>query len=211
MIAAVAEEPPARIGSARPSTGSLCTETKSTEAVPQQGLLCDAPRMTRSSEELSALEDLRQLKYRYFRTLDLKRWDEFADTLAEDIVAEYGTHALREPLVFESRDALAGFMQKALGPAITSVHLAHHPEITVDGSTAEGSWAFEDTVIVPDARRLIRGAGYYRDSYRRDDDGRWRITRTAYDRIYESIISLDDIPSFEFLSHMWAEGPAKGA
>lgn len=165
----------------------------------------------RSSGDLDDLEELRQLKYRYFRTLDLKRWDEFADTLAENVVAEYGTHALREPLVFEGRDALAGFMRKALGPAVTSVHIANHPEITVDGDVAEGSWAFEDTVIVPTARRLIRGAGYYRDGYRRDDDGRWRIARTSYERIYESIISLDDLPSFEFLSHMWAEPPAKGA
>ncbi len=73
--------------------------------------------------------------------------------------------------MFESRDALVGFMRKALTPAVTSVHFAHHPEITVVGSTAEGSWAFEDTVIIPEHRCLIRGAGYYRDGYRRDDDG----------------------------------------
>ncbi|WP_430330823.1 nuclear transport factor 2 family protein [Rhodococcus sp. ACT016] len=165
----------------------------------------------RSLEELGDLEDIRQLKYRYFRTLDLKRWDEFADTLATDVVAEYGTHALSNPLVFEGRDALVGFMRKALGTAVTSVHFAHHPEIAVAGSTAEGSWAFEDTVIVPEARRVIRGAGYYRDRYLRDDDGRWRITGTSYERIYESMISLDDVPSFEFLSHMWSQPPAKGA
>jgi len=185
---------------------------KSTEVVTPNDLLCDAPQMaTRSSEELNALEDLRQLKYRYFRTLDLKQWDEFADTLAEDIVAEYGTHAMGEPLVFDGRDALAGFMRQTLSPAITSVHFAHHPEITVTGSTADGSWAFEDTVIVLEARRVIRGAGYYRDRYRRDDDGRWRISGTTYERIYESVISLDDVPSFAFLSHMWAQPPAKGA
>ncbi|TJZ76811.1 nuclear transport factor 2 family protein [Rhodococcus oryzae] len=162
----------------------------------------------RSLEDLSSLEDLRQLKYRYFRALDLKRWDEFADTLAEGIVAHYGTHALAEPLVFHGRDAVAGFMRDALGPAITTVHIANHPEISVDGSDASGSWNFEDTVIVPAANRLIRGAGYYTDRYHRDDDGRWRIAETSYERIYESIISLDDVPSFQFLSHMWATPPA---
>ncbi|RVW06594.1 nuclear transport factor 2 family protein [Rhodococcus spongiicola] len=165
---------------------------------------------TRTFEELAALEELRQLKYRYFRTLDLKQWDEFADTLDDDIVAEYGTHALSEPLVFEGRETLVGFMRNALGTEVTSVHIANHPEITVDGGTAEGSWAFEDTVIVPAARRLITGAGYYRDSYRRGDDGRWRITRTTYERIYESMISLDDVPSFEFLTHMWSRPPVQG-
>lgn len=166
---------------------------------------------TRSPDEIDALEDVRQLKYRYFRTLDLKCWDEFADTLADDVVAEYGTRALDEPLVFEGRDSLVGFMRKALGTAITSVHFAHHPEITVAGSTAEGSWAFEDTVIVPEAGRVIRGAGYYRDSYRRDEDGRWRIARTSYERIYEATIALEDVPSFQFLTHMWSAPPARGA
>lgn len=165
----------------------------------------------RSLEELGALEELRQLKYRYFRTLDLKRWDEFADTLAENVVAHYGTHALAEPLVFQGRDALTRFMRDALGPAITTVHVASHPEISVDGSGATGSWAFEDTVIVPGANSLIRGAGYYTDRYCRDGDGRWRIAETSYQRIYESLVSLDDVPSFKLLSHMWTTPPAASA
>ncbi len=158
--------------------------------------------------DVVTLEDIRQLKYRYFRTLDLKLWDEFADTLAIDVVAEYGTHALDEPLVFEGRAALSGFMSSTLGTSITTVHVASHPEIIVTGDTATGSWCFEDTVIVPDAKCTIRGAGYYSDAYRRDEDGRWRITRTSYQRIYESLISLDDTPSHQFLSHMWAARPA---
>ena len=36
--------------------------------------------------ELEALEDIRRLKYRYFRTLDLKLWDEFGGTFTVDIV-----------------------------------------------------------------------------------------------------------------------------
>lgn len=159
--------------------------------------------------DLVALEEIRQLKYRYFRTLDLKRWDEFADALAVNVVAEYGTHALADPLVFEGRDALAGFMSSTLGPAITTVHVASHPEITVSGDTASGSWCFEDTVIA--AGSVIRGAGYYSDEYRRDGDGRWRITRTSYQRIYESLVSLQDVPSHRFLSHMWADQPATDA
>ncbi|MFF0814692.1 nuclear transport factor 2 family protein [Rhodococcus sp. NPDC003318] len=161
--------------------------------------------------DLAALEEIRQLKYRYFRTLDLKQWDAFADTLAHDVVAEYGTHALTDPLVFEGREALAGFMGSTLGPGITTVHVASHPEIAVDGDIATGSWCFEDTVIVPEGKSLIRGAGYYNDAYRRDEDGRWRITRTSYQRIYESMISLDDVPSHRFLSHMWASRPAGDA
>jgi ketosteroid isomerase-like protein len=157
--------------------------------------------------DLAAIEEIRQLKYRYFRALDLKQWDEFADTLADDVVGRYGTHAMGEPLAFDGRDTVTKFMRDALGPAITTVHVANHPEIVVDGDTATGSWLFEDTVIATEHRILIRGAGYYDDRYRRDADGRWRIAATSYKRIYESMQSLNDTPSFQLLANMWAASP----
>lgn len=51
----------------------------------------------------------------------------------------------------------------------------------------------------------IRGAGYYTDTYRLDDDGKWRIASTGYRRIYESVRSLADTPSFQLLTNMWAQ------
>ncbi|MGW4364192.1 nuclear transport factor 2 family protein [Nocardia takedensis] len=154
--------------------------------------------------ELADLEAIRQLKYRYFKTLDLKRWDEFADTLTEDALGRYGTHAMGEPLVFDGRAAITDFMRGNLGPAIVTVHIAHHPEIAVEGDSATGSWAFEDTVIATEYGVLIRGAGYYSDRYRREADGVWRIAETGYRRIYESSQALSDTPSYRLLSNMWA-------
>ncbi|MGK8524242.1 nuclear transport factor 2 family protein [Nocardia asteroides] len=154
--------------------------------------------------DLDAIEAVRQLKYRYFRTLDLKEWDEFADTLAADAKGRYGTHAMGEPLHLDGRDAITAFMRQNLGPSVVTVHIANHPEISVDGETASGSWAFEDTVIATEYGVLIRGAGYYSDSYRRDADGKWRIVSTSYRRVYESMQSLADTPSFQLLSNMWA-------
>ncbi|MCP2275642.1 SnoaL-like domain-containing protein [Nocardia amikacinitolerans] len=155
--------------------------------------------------DLAAVEAVRQLKYRYFRTLDLKLWAEFADTLAVDAVGRYGTHALGEPLVLDGRAAITDFMRQNVGPTVLTVHIANHPEISVDGDTATGSWAFEDTVIATEYGVLIRGAGYYSDRYRRDADGQWRITETGYRRIYESSQSLADTPSHRLLSNMWAD------
>ncbi|MGW4328117.1 nuclear transport factor 2 family protein [Nocardia sp. NPDC004573] len=153
--------------------------------------------------DLDAIEAVRQLKYRYFRTLDLKEWDEFADTLAVDARGRYGTHAMGEPLRLDGREAITAFMRENLGPTLVTVHIANHPEIRVEGDTATGSWAFEDTVIATAYGVLIRGAGYYTDTYRRDLDGKWRIASTEYRRIYESMQSLADTPSFELLSNMW--------
>jgi hypothetical protein len=153
--------------------------------------------------DLAAIEAIRQLKYRYFRTLDLKQWEEFGDCLAEDVVARYGTQAMGEPLHFDSRAQVVDYMSSNLGTGIVTMHIASHPEIQVDGDTATGSWGFEDTVIVPDFKVQIRGAGYYRDGYRKDADGTWRIAGTRYERIYEAMTSLEDLPSFKLIANRW--------
>ncbi|WP_043661230.1 nuclear transport factor 2 family protein [Nocardia thailandica] len=153
--------------------------------------------------DLVAVEEIKRLKHRYFRTLDLKLWEEFADCLAEDVSARYGTLAMGAPLHYDSRAEVVAFMERSLGPGIVTVHVAGHPEIDVDGDTATGSWVFEDTVLVPAAQAQIRGAGYYADSYRRDPDGRWRIAATRYERIYEASTSLADLPGFRLLANRW--------
>ncbi len=154
--------------------------------------------------DLINLEELRRLKYRYFRTLDLKQWDEFADTLAEDIEGRYGTKVYGEALDLMGRQAVVDFMQEKLTGDVITMHVASHPEIEVDGDEATGSWSFEDTVIVPSFKVIIHGAGYYTDRYRRDADGVWRITATSYQRIFESMQSLDDTPSYQLLANRWA-------
>jgi SnoaL-like protein len=149
--------------------------------------------------DLAVLEELRQLKYRYLRTLDLKLWDEFTDTLTPDVKTNYG-----EQLSFEDRDSVVAFMRNSLGPTIITVHQCHHPELTVDGDTAIGTWYLEDKVIVTEHRMLLTGAAFYDDAYRRCDDGRWRISRTGYQRSYEAVQSLDDRPSWKLTANRWA-------
>lgn len=160
--------------------------------------------------DLVAVEQIKRLKHRYFRTLDLKEWEEFGDCLADDVDARYGTKAMGEPLHFASRAGVVDYMRENLGGQIVTIHIANHPEIDVEegASTATGSWAFEDTVIVPDFKVQIRGGGYYRDTYRRDDDGAWRIASTRYERIYEAMTSLDDTPSFTLIANRWDPGLA---
>lgn len=136
------------------------------------------------------LEQIRQLKYRYFRTLDLKRWDDFATCLLPEITADYAG------LVFDDRDALVAFMRENMGPGLISLHQAHHPEIVVDGDEATGTWYLEDKVIVPDAQYVLEGAAFYADRYRRTSEG-WRIAHTGYRRTYEMSWSSADVPSLQ--------------
>ncbi|GAA5112135.1 nuclear transport factor 2 family protein [Haloechinothrix salitolerans] len=156
--------------------------------------------------DLTALEDIRRLKYRYARSLDLKRWDEFADVFTEDATADYGTRATSEPLSLRGRDQIVSYMRDALGGNIITVHFCAQPEIEIDGDTADGTWCFEDTVIVPDHRVMIKGSAYYEDRYRRED-GVWRIAHIGYQRTYELMLSFDDMPSLQLLANRWADVP----
>ncbi|MBB5915028.1 hypothetical protein BJY24_003895 [Nocardia transvalensis] len=150
-----------------------------------------------------ALEEIRALKYRYLRSLDLKLWDEFAGTLAEDATGDYGSPSGGRPLKFTSGAEIVDYMRSSLDRNIVTVHVCTHPVIEVDGDTATGSWCLEDTVIVPEFDVLIRGAAYYNDRYRKDN-GRWYITHTGYDRIYESTMSLAALPDFKLTANRWA-------
>ncbi|GAA3214858.1 nuclear transport factor 2 family protein [Actinocorallia longicatena] len=156
--------------------------------------------------DLIALEEIRNLKARYLRSLDLKLWDVFAETLAEDVVADYGSPSGGRPLNFTSRDQVVGYMRGALGDGMTTVHVVHNPELTVDGDTAQGTWCLEDTVVVDEYKLLIRGACYYTDTYGRAD-GTWRITSTRYQRIYEYMVPFDAMPGFKLTSNMWPKLP----
>ena len=154
--------------------------------------------------DLIALEEIRQVKYRYLRCVDQKRWDEFADTLTMDATANYGTPAMGEPLNLVGREAIAGFMRDNLGPDIITTHFAGQPEIEIDGDSATGTWCFEDTVIAPAHNVMIRGCAFYEDRYRRDTDGAWRISHTGYTRTYEMMLNLAELPGFKLTANRWA-------
>jgi SnoaL-like domain len=157
--------------------------------------------------DLAALEEIRRLKYRYLRCVDLKLWDEMADVFTPDATVDYGTRALGEPVRLAGRDEIVGFLRDRLGPDIITVHFASQPEIDVDGDEASGTWSFEDTVIATEYRVLIKGAAFYQDRYARGGDGRWRISHTGYVRTYEVMMSLDDAPSLKITANRWAALP----
>ncbi len=152
-------------------------------------------RDERGVDDISAIS---RLKFRYLRTLDTKEWEEFADTMIPEATATYS-----EYLQFESRDAFLAFMRNTLGPHVITEHRCDHPEIDVDGDTATGTWYLADTVLIPEHNMLLRGAAFYTDRYVRCEDGQWRIAHTGYERSYEVVLSLSDLPSLRLTSSRW--------
>jgi hypothetical protein len=154
--------------------------------------------------DLVELEKIRQLKYRYLRCVDLKLWDEIGDVFTQDATADYGTPSAGRPLDLKCRDDIVGFLKDSLGNGIITLHAAGQPEIEIDGDHAIGTWRFTDTVIATDFKVVINGAAFYEDTYRREDDGQWRISHTGYVRIFESTMSLSDWPSWKLTANRWA-------
>lgn len=160
---------------------------------------------TYSPEQLSDLEEIRRLKYRYLRALDQKLWDELADCLTEDAVAEYSGGRYRH----EGRSGIVAWISEAMGSEqFLSSHRCHHPEIDLTGpDTATGVWALEDVVIIADLGLTIQGAAFYTDEYRREADG-WRISRTGYKRTYEEVFPRASIEGLDLTASWWGTGGA---
>ena len=133
---------------------------------------------------LVAIEAVRQLKYRYFRFLDGKRWDDLATCFTADATAAYDDGKYS----FTGREAIIAFLRDALGSSDTvSMHHGHHPEITLVGSDrAEGIWLLEDYLIFRESGMRLHGGAIYRDRYARIA-GDWKIAHTGYVRLFEEI------------------------
>jgi hypothetical protein len=132
--------------------------------------------------ELLEIEAIKQVKYSYFRLLDLKRFDELGELLTAGCTASYEDGRRS----FEGRAAIVRFLTDSLAdPGIVTEHHGHHPEVVVTGQdTATGVWYLQDRVIVAGADLEIGGTAFYRDEYVKTD-GRWYIAHTEYERVFE--------------------------
>ena len=125
------------------------------------------------------IEAIRQLKARYFRTMDTKDWAGMRQVFTDDVVMD--TSEAGGSLI-HGADAFMAFLEDALGGA-TTVHQGHMPEIELTSDTsATGIWALNDIVIFPNGMRLD-GYGHYHETYEKAG-GEWRITSSKLTRLH---------------------------
>ena len=128
------------------------------------------------------VEAIRQLKARYFRTMDTKDWDGMRQVFTDDVVID--TSEAGGALV-TGADEFMAFLREALDGAVT-VHQGHMPEIDLtSATTATGIWALNDIVIWPNGTRLD-GYGHYHETYAKGTDG-WRITSSRLTRLHMDV------------------------
>jgi uncharacterized protein (TIGR02246 family) len=124
------------------------------------------------------IEAIKQLKARYFRTLDTKDWSGLRDVFTDDVEIDT-TDIGGSPI--KGADDFIAFLQEVLAEAQT-VHLGHTPEITITSPTAAtGIWTLHDLFIVDGTRMASYGHLY--DTYAKRSDG-WRIARSVVTRMH---------------------------
>lgn len=137
-------------------------------------------RIEQSLERIDALEEIRQLKARYFRYLDLHWWEELRALFTDDAEFEIGESTSRP----SGPDEFLRSASKHLSTAMT-VHHGHMPEIElVDDTRARGIWAMYDLVEPASGSGfpVLTGFGHYTEDYRKVD-GEWRIARLRLTRL----------------------------
>jgi bile-acid 7alpha-dehydratase len=149
--------------------------------------------------DLAEIEAIKRLKYRYFRCLDSKLWEELAECFAKDATTGYSSGKYS----YEGVDAIIRFLKRILGPRVISMHQGHHPEIEITGdTTARGIWALHDYVIDLGTNISLRGAAFYRDEYVKLN-GEWKIKSTGYDRIFEETWDRGETKSLKLRENMF--------
>ncbi|MGD9811590.1 MAG: nuclear transport factor 2 family protein [Sphingobium sp.] len=159
-----------------------------------------------SIEKLNAIEEIKQLKARYFECLDGKDWPAYETVFATDAVMDAReAFSASDPLSGESRiygrpDLLAGMDTSewvtkganaiavnaaTLLGSVCTVHRGYMPRITIlAADEAAGIWGMEDLLCFPPGSpiREVRGHGHYHERYVRLE-GRWLIRSTRLTRL----------------------------
>lgn len=137
-------------------------------------------------ERLLAIEEIKQVKARYFWGLDHKDWDLWRrEVWAPD--GELHVPEFRaEPFV--GFDAVIAYVSESVGNQV-SVHHGHMPIIDFTSDTsAKVIWAMEDRLYrtkefpLYDGSTFLHGWGHYRETYVKLDTG-WRLRTSQLTRL----------------------------
>lgn len=134
---------------------------------------------------LADIEEIKQLKSRYFYHLDRKEWDAWRESV---FCHDASMHVPEAKLDLFGIDDILSRMKTLLGGVVT-VHHGHMPLIQIlSPQTASGIWAMEDLLIWPKGHRpdgvegRVHGYGHYHETYSREPAG-WRIKTLRLTRL----------------------------
>jgi uncharacterized protein (TIGR02246 family) len=134
------------------------------------------------------IEAIKQLKARYFRTMDTKDWEGMRQVFTDDVAVD--ASASGGGVVSGAAEFLA-FLEPVLREAIT-VHHGHMPEIEITSpTTAVGIWALQDIIVWPEGTR-VEGYGHYHETYQLVG-GEWKIKSSTLTRLHMDVTNSGQV------------------
>ena len=160
-------------------------------------------------QRLKDIEEIKELKGKYFRCLDSKNWDLLETTLSPNVHTEYSNGHLR----FDGPQQVTNYFKENMPKTQVTLHQGHTPEFEFESDkVAYGRWYLQDIVMFTEgsdfAGTQLNGSAFYRDKYEKIE-GQWLIVETGYMRVYEEVLKRDDTHKFTRNMHQTAKKKMK--
>ena len=94
-------------------------------------------------QKLIDIEEIKNLKHRYFRAIDMADFDLLDNVFSQDITIDYrgGTYRWES----EGKETIKESLKHAFHNQTAAMHTAHHPEIDIlSAIEATGKWYLQD-------------------------------------------------------------------
>ena len=141
--------------------------------------MADLAELEKRIRVLEDIEAIKQLKAKYWHCIDMKQWEELAETLSEEVDADLG--------VFKPPDkqSYVQFMKNTVDrSSIAGIHQGHNPEIEITSdTTARGKWELYNYLVDSAANKTLTFAAFYEDEYLKEE-GQWKIKVTKVTPIF---------------------------
>lgn len=152
--------------------------------------------LTQRLLKLEDIEQIKRVKYRYFRAMDTGNFDVLEDLYTDDIEVDYIGGTYRWQL--KGKQELLAAQKASFNADAVGCHNGHHPEIDIiDATTATGMWYMTDVFMDFKIGAVYYGSAIYRDTYKKVD-GAWKLSRTTYKRVYEQKETPAQMPTITF-------------
>ncbi len=150
--------------------------------------------LRKNIQHLMDIEAIKQLKHAYFRCIDTANLEELGSLFHPDVKVHFigGTYEWQ----LTGSDEYVSSIGQSFNKRSVGHHNGHQPEIQMLSETeATGIWYLTDNMWVMQHNAFTTGTAIYWDRYVKQD-GRWLISETRYERLYELNEQLQRDPAF---------------
>jgi hypothetical protein len=132
-------------------------------------------------QTLEDVEEIKKLHQKYMDLMDYIKYEEVLELFTEDGTSEVRSFGIKRGKT-EMAEVYLGVLGKRRGTVRKEGHMAVHPNITVNGDTARGTWLIYMLFSVP-TLEWVQGVN---EAEYRKVDGVWKISKMKFTRTLAS-------------------------